>query len=111
MEEKLTKKQQLNILLRKFGFDSNYNLRKTTIQLIESNYEKYKGSCIKNTYNGYDYFIVWIKNQGITGYIFKNNKALTCIYRDEINKKIIENKIKKFINYIDKRINKIDKKI
>lgn len=107
--KKLSRKQRLNILLKKFGFDSNYNFRKTTMELIESYYAKYKGSSIKNTYNGYDYLIVWVTNRGITGYIFKDGKALTYIYRYELDKEIVENKIKKFINYIDKQMKKIDK--
>lgn len=108
-KKKLSRKQRLSIVLKRFGFDSNYNFRKITQEEIKEKYKKYRGSSIENTYNGYDYLIVWIVNKGITGYIFKDGKALAYIYRFELDKEIVENKIKKFIVYIDKQIKKIDK--
>lgn len=89
-----------NRLYKKYGFDSNKNLRKLSYSLILEDYKSRPDCCAETTYKEFIIFVCWAKGDGISGYIFNKGKAIACVhyYYQEPEKIILD--CKKYIDYI-----------
>lgn len=99
------KPKEKNRLLTRYTFYSYKNLRKKTLIEIKENYNKYLSSSISEEYKDFSYFIVWIKDKGISSYVSKNNKIIGETWREYyVPKRKIIATTKKYISYLNKNL-------
>lgn len=99
------KPKEKNKLLTRYTFSSCKNLRKKSLTEIKEHYAKYLPSSISGEHKDFSYFIVWIREGGISSYVAKNDKIVAETWREYyVPKEKVVSITKRYINYLSKNL-------